>query len=1228
MSGVEDVNEQRRSYKAPHNARNPIPTVQKYREEKQRRHDDYGHAQADDETNNDGRTARDKLGDAYNAFTGSGPDEINDGEGPYAAENKNLVAAQDVEEADDHSGETANRKNRQLPQDTDDDEEPQDSTEGHLHESDPKKARKQMKKFNADGTEREVTDPITHLPVKIHDFTDKDLKRVDKNEGPPGSQPRTMTGMENINKSDEHLEAEEKESKDAHTAMEVLFPPPDFEATRTEITYVYTRSLTIGLGAVIVSLLLVDALFWPTRMMTGWRGKVWKAVQTLTMLGVAAGVSLFMRQYTHNRIKNVWDVEVWQAERKRGKKLAKSQTAESAQWLNSMFSSVWPLINPDLFTSIADTLEDVMQASLPSLVRMVAVEDVGQGSEALRILGVRWLPTGAAARSVSAEGKLKTPNEEKDDRTVQDDNEDQEQLQRQDTMEAEEGDFVNVEIAFAYRPSTGRGIKSRAKHAHLYLAFYLPGKVKIPVWVELTGIVGVVRLRLQLCPDPPFFSICTMSFLGQPKVTLSCVPLIKKGPNLMDVPLMSSFVQSSMDAALAEYVAPKSLTLDLKDMMMGDDFKKDTVAQGVLIVRIKHAYDFKEGDGGLGPLKEGSSDPYVSVGWAKFGKPVWSTRVLLKNMDPHWEETCFVNVTPQELNVDERLRLQLWDSDRSSADDDLGRIELDLKEIMKSDESNGKMHDREDGFKAMKAGEAMPGKLSWSIGYFSKTRITDQQLADQDEDPDVKNIDQLKKKVYGDAEQKLREASADHQNEVEQQKKEDFHARQDQLIIASPPSEDYPSGILSIQVHQITGLELEKHNKDRNCHHAEASDDEEEGDDLPSAYCTIIINHKKVFRTRTKPKNNKPFFNAGCERFIRDVRNTEVHIAVRDARVHEDDPLLGIIYLPLEKVFDRRSQINSTFPLSGGVGYGRARVSMVFRSLQCQLPKQMLGWDYGTVEIQPTIKAFDLPQDIQKLRLKVRNHTSRGKYQSCDNEWKTKNDKPVRLPIRMRYATPLIVEFRQNAALRDHTPAFAILWVKDIPDNEQQTLRLTVWKGDLKRAEDNVLSSYGDKIGEIEITLTFWSGLSGCHEKFAKGDKHMTQVMEVLDVANDQEWSDWDDDKDGPKDGSKPGVSQLDEDSDTSDSDSEGSNFLPDFLQKDKKRDSRLSENGSRGVIDQVKDYKDSAKQLHRKNRGAMQWKGPRTLAWMKHVGDRGKHKVGGLFKHHERTGTGIETEA
>jgi Ca2+-dependent lipid-binding protein len=283
-----------------------------------------------------------------------------------------------------------------------------------------------------------------------------------------------------------------------------------------------------------------------------------------------------------------------------------------------------------------------------------------------------------------------------------------------------------------------------------------------------------MRLRLQLTPDPPFFSLCTLTFLGQPKVDIACVPLVKKGPNLMDLPLISHFVQSSVNAAMAEYVAPKSLTLDLKDMMMGDDFKKDTNARGVIIVTIKHAFDFKEGDASWGPLKKGSADPYVAVGWAKFGKPLWSTRVLQKNMEPHWEETCYVLVSPEEVDVDERLRLQLFDSDRTSADDDLGRIEIDLKQLMTDKATNGRMEDRKDGFKSLKKGDSMPGKLSWSVGYFSKTRITAEQLTAQEEDPNIKTLDQLKEKVYKESEKKLREAGTDEKDEVEQQKVQDL----------------------------------------------------------------------------------------------------------------------------------------------------------------------------------------------------------------------------------------------------------------------------------------------------------------------------------------------------------------------------------------------------------------------------------------------------------------------
>lgn len=357
MSGVEDVENQGRSYKKPHNAHNPIPTIKGYRQEKERRQEQYGTSDKGGGQDAEDGSKRDRLTDAYNVFKHGRDADPANSDGPYPATNKNLV--QDEEEADDQAGRVQpTQDGKPLPQEQDSQDTIEDTTEHSLQSSsDPKKARKEMKKFTADGTEREVTDPVTHLPVQIHDFTEKDLKSTAKNPLPVGSEPKTMTGMAGVNKSDERLAEEEQESKDAHKAMEVLFPPPEFDATRQEITSVYTQAVTVGLGAVAVSLMIVNTLFWPTRHSTGWTRQLFKVAELGTMLGVSGAIIIFMRQWSENKIKNVWDVEVWQAERKRGQKVAKSQTAESAQWLNSMFASIWPLINPDLFTSISDMLE-------------------------------------------------------------------------------------------------------------------------------------------------------------------------------------------------------------------------------------------------------------------------------------------------------------------------------------------------------------------------------------------------------------------------------------------------------------------------------------------------------------------------------------------------------------------------------------------------------------------------------------------------------------------------------------------------------------------------------------------------------------------------------------------------------------------------------------------------------------------------------------------------------
>lgn len=65
-------------------------------------------------------------------------------------------------------------------------------------------------------------------------------------------------------------------------------------------------------------------------------------------------------------------------------------------------------------------------------------------------------------------------------------------------MEAEQGEFVNLELAFAYRAGRIKNkMKDKTKNAHLYLAFYLPGNIKLrkslffltPLWSLHTRIL-------------------------------------------------------------------------------------------------------------------------------------------------------------------------------------------------------------------------------------------------------------------------------------------------------------------------------------------------------------------------------------------------------------------------------------------------------------------------------------------------------------------------------------------------------------------------------------------------------------------------------------------------------------------------------------------------------------------------------------------------------------------
>ncbi|KAI1425255.1 hypothetical protein F5Y12DRAFT_385275 [Xylaria sp. FL1777] len=1302
-----------RVYGGPHSGKHPIPTVQGYRQHRK----ELGDQVQDEEQAQRGLEDDSKPKRAYRSVKAIFKDE--DAEypetrhDPYPSANLNDAKNQPQSTPEGTIAlvkEAASPLERGSQETADGDDGKDGEQKGNTGEksateivagtSDPREKRKAMKKKQRHGEGRQVTDPVTHLPITIHDQTGKDLDSVPENEPEPGTHHTTATGPSGASKSEESLQTEQEAIQRMHNGMRRVFPPPDFDTMRQELATVYQQAIYTGLSIISLLVAIVFILPAPLSHLSGprlsddnsrWLPPWSRLLSLILFLGLGTITIIGMGKWVNKKASEIFDDETWDAARREEQAIVENgeELPESVHWLNSFVSSIWPLVNPDLFASLVDQIEDVMQASLPRAIKMVSVDDMGQGSESIRILGVRWLPTGAASQRVGSDGQLhKSSEPSQSDRTDPEKSQDQKsedgpddseasgnhespKQQEQDEvtlregMEAEEGDFVNLELALAYRSRTSsKSLKAKAKNAHLYLKFYLPGGVSIPVWVELRGIVMTLRLRLQLTPDPPFIELCTMTFLGQPKASISCIPLSKHSFSLTDVPLISSFVNSAIDAALAEYVAPKSLTLNLKDMLVGEDFKKDTTSIGVIWIFIKRASDFKQGDASVGPI-HGSSDAYVTVSWGKFGKPVASTRIVLSENEPSWHEYASILVTPEEVNADEKLRLQIWDSDKWTADDDLGRVEVNLKDLMHNPETSNRIQDREDRFTSEDVEEDMPGSLVWSVGYFSKTRITKQQLEAQTFNEGIRTKGELKKHVSVSAENKLREAGkSSDDEEVKQQKTQDYHELENSMIVSAPPSSEFVSGILSIQIHNLTGLEIRKLQKEDKDDNGDHEDEAEHADDMPNSYCTIILNHKKIFKTRTKPKNSKPFFNAGTERFIRDWRSTEVIVSVRDAREREDDGLIGVVYLPLSKTFKEQSQVINSYSLTGGIGFGKARISMVWRSVKLRLPPHITGWDYGTLQIRGAVKPKGgLDNSLTSHRIKIRTNTGRVKLYPSDGVWerKGKGSEELFMAVRKRYSSAMVVEFRQSTIGPDKTLAFAVLWLHELTDEEDETKCLKVWKGNKESfhkaqtcCEFDGSGEKDELLGEIEIPVRFWRGLSGYHKSFAAQSKNedMRNVMECLDTITDEGLGDGSNDEDGVSD-------EVDEEeeeddricrrklrmhtnddstppsSDDEDRDGDGSvknifrnpvDGLTEAATTVLAPGHNNSEDGSRDLRGQMRDYKDHHKQLHRKHRGIMQWRAAREVNHLGGKVTRLKGNIGGVF-HHDEKETGIETE-
>lgn len=294
--------------------------------------------------------------------------------------------------------------------------------------------------------------------------------------------------------------------------------------------------------------------------------------------------------------------------------------------MNTLMGIVWGLVNPDMFQSVADTLEDVMQASVPGIIENVRVAEINQGSNPIRILSLRALPDDHMKEMKEAiheeNKKTKDPQEA--------------------AADEEGGDYYNLEVSFAYHAApSGKRMADRARNMHMQLVFYLGVKglfgVPLPIFVELQELVGTVRLRMNLTPEPPFLKTLTFTLMGVPHVTAGCIPMVEKGVNILNLPLISNFVNYAIGAAASMYVAPKSMSMDMRAMLQGDDITKDVQALGVMWIRIHRAVGLSKQD--KRGSKWGGSDPYITLTFSKYGKPMYCTRVITDDLNPIWEET-------------------------------------------------------------------------------------------------------------------------------------------------------------------------------------------------------------------------------------------------------------------------------------------------------------------------------------------------------------------------------------------------------------------------------------------------------------------------------------------------------------------------------------------------------------------------------------------------------------
>ena len=164
---------------------------------------------------------------------------------------------------------------------------------------------------------------------------------------------------------------------------------------------------------------------------------------------------------------------------------------------------------------------------------------------------------------------------------------------------------------------------------------------------------------------------------------------------------------------------------------------------------------------------------------------MYCTCIILDGLNPVWEETCALLVNLELIKANEKLLMEILGSDRCTSDDIVGNFELSMQKMI---QHPGQMYAQVSKFRCMDEDSSMPGELHGEVGYFGKPQFG----------PEFRTHG---KYVNLPIELKDKKELQDDRGVIK--------SLEEDAVIHTPPDPLRPSGVCSVNLHQIFNLEYQ-----------------------------------------------------------------------------------------------------------------------------------------------------------------------------------------------------------------------------------------------------------------------------------------------------------------------------------------------------------------------------------------------------------------------------------